>query len=134
LALEKLRKKAEKDHENTLKKDRALNAVKAQSAKEISASGVGLSLGSSYEAKLSLHFRKCISVPRAYGIEGQNLVVGVEVRLAETGSVITSKVVEASGNDVLDELALEGVKKCSPAPAPRRELVNVPIVVEVGPR
>lgn len=82
------------------------------------------SLRKQYGALLSREIVKYKQYPRIAEMRGWQGVVEIDIQLDGNGSLITTEIHTSSGYELLDNQALEMVKKASPMPTPPEGLRN----------
>lgn len=84
-----------------------------------------------YGSLLAHEFAKHKQYPRIAQMRGWQGTVRVQLEMDAAGKVISISISESSGREVLDQQALEMVKKVSPLPLPPEILRNKPLTIFV---
>ncbi|HQR61220.1 MAG TPA: energy transducer TonB [Methylophilaceae bacterium] len=84
-----------------------------------------------YGNLLAREFAKHKQYPRVAQMRGWQGTVRVQLELDAAGKVISTSISESSGHEVLDQQAIEMVKKAIPLPLPPEILRNKPLTIFV---
>lgn len=84
-----------------------------------------------YGSLLAREIGKHKQYPRLAAARGWQGTVRIQLDLDASGTLISSRVSESSGHEVLDQQALEMVQKVSPLPLPPDILRNKPLTIVV---
>lgn len=84
-----------------------------------------------YGNQLAREFAKHKQYPRMAQMRGWQGTVRVQLELDAAGNVVSTAIAESSGHDILDQQALEMVKKATPLPLPPDILRNKSLTILV---
>lgn len=100
--------------------------------------GNDFSLGSEksvdrFRRDVQILIKRYYSLPEVYRFTDKNLKAGISVKLDLKGQIVDIKVSRSSGNQNLDSLAIETIKKAAPLPVPPKDIVGKSFIINFNP-